>query len=49
MKPIKTFHQSLRRGFDRETDELNYESDIVRENYSVCVSDLKRAGNLFQL
>lgn len=49
MKPIKTFHQSLRRGFDRETDELNYESDIVRVNYSVCVSDLKRAGNLFQL
>lgn len=25
MKPIKTFHQSLRRGFDTETDELNYE------------------------
>lgn len=42
MKPIKTF---LKRGFDFESDEL----DIVRVNYSACVSDLKRAGNLFFL
>lgn len=40
MKPIKTF---LKRGFDFESDEL----DIVRVYYSACVSDLKRAGNLF--
>lgn len=40
MKPIKTFHQSLKRGFDTETDELKYESDIVRADYSVSVSDL---------
>lgn len=40
MKAIKTFHQSLKRGFDTETDELNYEFDIVRVDYSICVSDL---------
>lgn len=47
MKPIKTFHQSLTQGFDTQADELNYQSDIMRINYSACLSDLKRAGNLF--
>lgn len=47
MKPIKTFHQSLTRGFDTKKDELNYELDIVRVNNSACLSDLKRARNLF--
>lgn len=41
MKPIKTEHQSLRRGFDTKSDELNYELVIVRENYSACDSDLE--------
>ena len=49
MKAIKTFHQSLKRGFDTETAELNTELDIVRINYSACVFDLKRACNLFLL
>lgn len=39
MKPIKTFHQSIKRGFDTENDELNYELDIVGINYSACVSN----------
>lgn len=43
MRPIKTSHQSLQRGLDTETDEL----DIVRGNYSTCVSDLKSTGSLF--
>lgn len=43
MRPIKTSHQSLQRGLDTETDEL----DIVRGNYSTCVSDLKSRGSLF--
>lgn len=30
MRPIKTFHQSLRIGFDTDTTESNYELDIVR-------------------
>lgn len=46
MKPIKTFHQSLRQGFDTEDRELNYRSDTLKINY-VCVSNPTRAGNLF--
>lgn len=46
MKPIKTFHQSLKTGFDIEANELNYELDIVWVNYSAA---LKRAHNLFLL
>lgn len=46
MKPIKTFHQSLRQGFDTEDHELNYQSDTLKINY-VCVSNPKRACNLF--
>lgn len=49
IKPIKTFHQSLKSGFDTERDDLNYELDIVRVNYSACASDLKRARYLFLL
>lgn len=36
MKPIKTFHQSLKTGFDIEANELNYELDIVWVNYSAA-------------
>lgn len=47
MKPIKTFHQSLTQGFDTQADALNYQSDIMRINYSAYLSDLKRAGFFF--
>lgn len=41
MKPIKTFHQSLTQGFDTQADELNYQSNIMRINYTACLSDMK--------
>lgn len=42
MKPIKTFHQSLKRGFDIKTVALNC-AVYGSLNYSSCVFDIKRA------
>lgn len=33
MKPIKTFHQSVRQGFDMEDHDLNYRSNSLKINY----------------
>lgn len=48
MKPIKTFHQSLRQGFDTEDRELNYRSDSLKINCA-CVSNPNSGQAIFDL